>query len=58
MKNQDRDNTFSEHKTFLVIADYLARHGIASLRVDDRGTGTSTGDFNASGLPDSWRCRQ
>ncbi len=50
---QDRDNTFSEHKTFLVIADYLARHGIASLRVDDRGTGTSTGDFNASGLPDS-----
>ncbi len=49
---QDRDNTFFEHKTFLVIADYLARHGIASLRVDDRGTGTSTGDFNASGLPD------
>lgn len=49
---QDRDNTFFEHKTFQVIADYLARHGIASLRVDDRGTGASEGDFNASGLPD------
>lgn len=49
---QDRDNTFCEHKTFLVIADYLARQGIASLRVDDRGTGSSQGDFNASGLPD------
>ncbi len=49
---QDRDNTFCEHKTFLVIADYLARQGIASLRVDDRGTGASQGDFNASGLPD------
>jgi len=49
---QDRDNTFHEHKTFLVIADYLARNGIASLRVDDRGTGASTGNFNASGLPD------
>jgi len=49
---QDRDNTFCEHKTFLVIADYLARHGIASLRVDDRGTGRSEGCFQTSGLPD------
>lgn len=49
---QDRDNTFFEHKTFLVIADHLARNGIASLRVDDRGTAESEGDFNASGLPD------
>ena len=31
---QDRNNTFSEHKTFFVLADYLARHGIATLRVD------------------------
>ena len=28
---QDRNNTFSEHKTFFVLADYLARHGIATL---------------------------
>ncbi len=49
---QDRDNTFFEHKTFWVIADYLARKGIATLRVDDRGIGRSTGDFQAAGLPD------
>lgn len=49
---QDRDNTFFEHKTFLVLADYLTRHGIAVLRVDDRGTAQSQGDFSASGLPD------
>lgn len=40
---QDRDETLFEHKPFLVIADYLARHGIASLRYDDRGAGKSTG---------------
>lgn len=40
---QDRDETIFEHKPFLVIADYLAKHGIASLRYDDRGVGKSTG---------------
>lgn len=50
---QDRDNTFFEHKTFLVLADYLARHGIATLRVDDRGVGKSGGNLNESGLPDA-----
>lgn len=49
---QDRDNTYFEHKTFWVMADWLARHGIASLRVDDRGTGLSEGRFDTSGLPD------
>ena len=49
---QDRDNTFFEHKTFWVLADYLARKGIASLRVDDRGIGQSEGNFQAAGLPD------
>ena len=50
---QDRDNTFSEHKTFLVLADYLTRHGIAVLRVDDRGVGKSGGNLKESGLPDA-----
>lgn len=50
---QDRDNTFSEHKTFFVLADYLARHGIATLRVDDRGVGKSGGNLKESGLPDA-----
>lgn len=42
---QDRDQTFMGHKTFLVIADYLTRQGIAVLRFDDRGVGLSSGDF-------------
>lgn len=42
---QDRDGTILGHKPFWVIADHLARHGIAVLRVDDRGVGRSTGDF-------------
>ena len=41
---QDRDETLFDHKPFAVIADYLARHGIATLRYDDRGFGQSTGD--------------
>lgn len=34
---QDRDETVMRHKPFAVLADYLARHGVASLRYDDRG---------------------
>lgn len=40
---QNRDEELFGHKPFLVLADYLARHGIASLRYDDRGTARSTG---------------
>ena len=40
--SQDRNSTFFEHKPFWVIADYLARLGIAVLRYDDRGVGGST----------------
>lgn len=40
---QDRDETIFSHKPFFVLADYLARHGIASLRYDDRGVGGSEG---------------
>lgn len=39
---QDRDETLFEHKPFLVLADALTRHGIAVLRVDDRGVGGSS----------------
>lgn len=41
---QDRDETIFDHKPFLVIADHLTRHGIAVLRLDDRGFGGSTGN--------------
>jgi hypothetical protein len=43
---QDRDESLLGHKPFLVLSDYLTRHGIAVLRADDRGTAKSTGDFN------------
>ena len=42
---QNRNEELFEHKPFLVIADFLARNGIASLRYDDRGAGLSTGDI-------------
>ena len=41
---QNRDEEFSGHKPFAVIADAFARAGIATLRYDDRGFGESTGD--------------
>ena len=45
---QDRDEALMGHRPFLVIADYLARHGIASLRYDDRGFAKSTGTFETA----------
>jgi hypothetical protein len=41
----DRDNTMMGHKPFLVQADYLANRGIATLRLDSRGIGGSTGNY-------------
>lgn len=49
---QDRDETFYEHKPFLVLADYLTRQGIAVLRYDDRGAGKSTGDHSMATTKD------
>ncbi len=40
---EDRNETVSGHRPFLVLADALTRRGIAVLRVDDRGVGGSTG---------------
>jgi len=42
---QDRDESLLGHKPFLVLSDYLTRHGVAVLRADDRGVGKSTGVF-------------
>jgi pimeloyl-ACP methyl ester carboxylesterase len=49
---QDRDETLMGHKPFLVIADALARRGIASLRWDDRGAGASEGNYMGSTVDD------
>jgi len=49
---QDRDESLLGHKPFLILADYLTRHGVAVLRADDRGTGKSTGDFSEATTAD------
>ena len=43
---QDRDETVFGHKPFRLLAAALAEVGIASLRCDDRGCASSTGDFS------------
>ena len=49
---QDRNEEVLGHKPFLVISDYLTRHGIAVLRYDDRGVGESTGNFSTATTAD------
>lgn len=43
---QDRDESLLGHRPFAVLADALARAGVAVLRYDDRGVGGSTGDHS------------
>ncbi len=43
---QNRDEEIFDHKPFAVIADALARQGIASLRYDDRGWGDKSVMFS------------
>lgn len=43
---QNRNEEILGHRPFLILSDYLTRRGIAVLRVDDRGTGGSTGNFS------------
>ena len=42
---QNRNEELLGHKPFLIIADYLSRHGIAVLRYDDRGVAFSQGNY-------------
>ena len=48
----DRDEMVAYHRPFLVLADYLTRKGIAVLRVDKRGVGQTTGDFEEATIYD------
>jgi CubicO group peptidase (beta-lactamase class C family)/pimeloyl-ACP methyl ester carboxylesterase len=41
----DRDERILSHRSFLILADYLTRAGIAVLRTDVRGVGKSGGKF-------------
>lgn len=43
---QNRDEEVFGHRPFEVIAGYMAEHGVATLRCDDRGVGGSTGAFD------------
>jgi pimeloyl-ACP methyl ester carboxylesterase len=49
---QNRDESLAGHSPFLVLADYLTRHGVAVLRYDKRGIGKSNGDFAAATTED------
>lgn len=49
---QDRDEAIAGHRPFAVLADALARCGIASLRYDDRGVGKSEGSYMNSTPPE------
>lgn len=49
---QDRDETISGHRPFLLLADTLTRAGYAVLRVDDRGVGGSGGDLDLATYDD------
>jgi len=42
---QDRDESLMGHRPFAVLADALTRAGVVVLRYDDRGMGSSTGEF-------------
>lgn len=46
----DRNSEGGTHEPFHVIADYLARQGIATLRYDDRGVGKSEGIYQQATL--------
>lgn len=48
--DQGRDGTLDGFEIFKIIAKHLASQGIATFRYDDRGTGSSTGDFYNSTL--------
>ena len=48
----ERDEKIWNHRVFLVLADQLTRKGIAVLRSDDRGVGSSTGDFESASNAD------
>jgi pimeloyl-ACP methyl ester carboxylesterase len=48
----DRDERLLNHRVFLTLADYLARAGIAVLRMDVRGVGKSGGKFAGSQVED------
>ena len=48
----DRDETVFGHKPFWILADHLTKQGFAVLRVDKRGVGLSTGNYDVATTED------
>ncbi|OMP77279.1 alpha/beta hydrolase [[Flexibacter] sp. ATCC 35208] len=46
----DRDNETFGHRPFAVLADYFVRKGIATLRFDQRGIGSSTRNYDSASI--------
>ncbi|WP_316799806.1 alpha/beta hydrolase family protein [Pedobacter frigidisoli] len=44
--SQDRDGKMAGHRIFAEIADYLGQNGIIVLRMDDRGVGQTSGNYD------------
>jgi fermentation-respiration switch protein FrsA (DUF1100 family) len=51
-QNRDEEVPQFNHRPFLVLSDYLTRHGIAVLRYDDRGVAESGGDYKTATVDD------
>ena len=49
---QDRDGKMAGHLWFKVLADYLNAKGLTVLRMDDRGVGKTTGDYDMATTAD------
>ena len=49
---QNRDEEVMGHKPFKVLAEHLSGNGYAVLRMDDRGTGESSGEFERATTED------
>ncbi len=49
---QNRDEELYGHRPFLVLADFLTKHGFAVLRYDDRGVAKSEGVFEEASQTD------
>ncbi len=47
---QDRDGSMFDHKPYKLLAHNLANNGIGVLRYDERGVGTSEGDFKTASI--------
>ncbi|MDR2449188.1 MAG: alpha/beta fold hydrolase [Prevotellaceae bacterium] len=51
-QNRNEEVVQFNHRPFLVLSDYLTRHGVAVLRYEDRGVAESGGNYKTATLDD------